>query len=95
MSRFPALWSIASFRRRGLKMWTRSPSALGVRDEAAVFGEPFRQWVIEDCFAGARPPLDLAGAQFVADAEPYEQIKMQRAERRAVDAVALGRAGGA
>ncbi len=51
--------------------------ALGVRDEAAVFGEPFRQWVIEDCFAGARPPLDLAGAQFVADAEPYEQIKMQ------------------
>jgi fructuronate reductase len=52
-------------------------AGLGVRDEAATFGEPFRQWVIEDRFAGARPPLDLAGVQFVADAEPYEQIKMR------------------
>ena len=34
-----------------------------------VVGEPFRQWVIEDRFAGERPPWDLAGAQFVADAE--------------------------
>ncbi len=50
---------------------------LGVRDEAAVFGEPFRQWVIEDRFAGPRPPWDLAGAQFVADAEPYEHVKMR------------------
>jgi fructuronate reductase len=50
---------------------------LGLSDEAAAFGEPFRQWVIEDRFAGARPPLDLAGVQFVADAEPYEQIKMR------------------
>jgi fructuronate reductase len=52
-------------------------SALGVRDLAAVVGEPFRQWIIEDNFAGERPPLDLAGAQFVADAKPYEQIKMR------------------
>ena len=52
-------------------------SALGVRDPAAVVGEPFRQWVIEDKFAGERPPLDLAGAEFVADAKPYEQIKMR------------------
>ncbi len=52
-------------------------TALGARDEAAVFGEPFRQWVIEDRFAGERPPLDLAGAQFVADAKPYETIKMR------------------
>ncbi len=51
--------------------------ALGARDPAAVVGEPFRQWVIEDKFAGERPPLDLAGAQFVADAKPYEQIKMR------------------
>ncbi len=50
---------------------------LGLRDEAAVVGEPFRQWVIEDRFAGDRPPWDLAGAQFVADAEPYEHIKMR------------------
>ena len=40
-------------------------------------GEPFRQWVIEDRFAGARPPWDIAGAQFVADVTPYERIKMR------------------
>jgi fructuronate reductase len=51
--------------------------ALGARDPGAVAGEPFRQWVIEDKFAGERPPLDLAGATFVADAKPYEQIKMR------------------
>jgi len=51
--------------------------ALGARDPAAVVGEPFRQWVIEDRFAGERPPLDLAGATFIADAKPYEQIKMR------------------
>lgn len=50
---------------------------LGVADEAAVVGEPFRQWVIEDRFAGARPPWDLAGAQFVGDVTPYELIKMR------------------
>ena len=52
-------------------------SAIGACDPAAVVGEPFRQWVIEDKFAGERPPLDLAGAAFVADAKPYEQIKMR------------------
>ena len=52
-------------------------SVLGARDLAAVAGEPFRQWVIEDKFARERPPLDLAGAEFVADSKPYEQIKMR------------------
>jgi fructuronate reductase len=51
--------------------------ALGALDSAAVVGERFRQWVIEDKFAGNRPPLDLAGAEFVADSKPYEQIKMR------------------
>ena len=51
--------------------------ALGARDDAAVVGEPFRQWVVEDAFAGERPPLGLAGAQFTPDSEPYEQIKMR------------------
>jgi fructuronate reductase len=50
---------------------------LGMIDEAAVVGEPYRQWVIEDRFAGARPPWDLAGAQFVSKARPYELIKMR------------------
>jgi fructuronate reductase len=51
--------------------------ALGVRDDAAVVGEPFHQWVLEDAFAGERPPLDLVGAEFTSDSEPYEQIKMR------------------
>ena len=51
--------------------------ALGARDDAAVVGEPFRQWVVEDAFAGETPPLDLAGAQFTPDSEPYERIKMR------------------
>ena len=50
---------------------------LGVRDHGAVVGEPFRQWAIEDSFAGPRPPWDLAGAQFVADVAPHEQAKMR------------------
>ena len=51
--------------------------AIGAHDPAAVVGEPFRQWVIEDRFAGDRPPLDLAGVEFVPDSRPYEQIKMR------------------
>jgi fructuronate reductase len=51
--------------------------AIGAHDPAAVVGEPFRQWVIEDQFAGDRPPLDLAGAEFVPDSRPHEQIKMR------------------
>ncbi|MDQ0391986.1 mannitol dehydrogenase family protein [Labrys monachus] len=49
----------------------------GLIDEAAVVGEPFRQWVIDDRFIAERPPWDLAGAQFVADVTPYELIKMR------------------
>ena len=50
---------------------------LGVVDAATVRTEPFRQWVIEDDFAGARPPLDLVGAQFVSDIRPFEQAKLR------------------
>jgi fructuronate reductase len=49
----------------------------GYRDAAAVGGEPFRQWVIETRFAGRTPPWDLAGAAFVADVTPFEQLKMR------------------
>jgi fructuronate reductase len=50
---------------------------IGALDEAAVVGEPFRQWVIEDIFHGDRPPWDLAGVQFVDDVRPYELTKMR------------------
>jgi fructuronate reductase len=52
-------------------------AAFGYRDAAVVVGEPFRQWVIEDRFRGARPDWDLAGAGFVADVTPYEHLKMR------------------
>jgi fructuronate reductase len=52
-------------------------TTLGVRDEAAVVTEPFAQWVVEDRFAGRRPRWELAGAQLVADAGPYEAAKLR------------------
>ena len=45
---------------------------IGLDDEAAVFTEPFSQWVIEDRFAGPRPRWEAVGAEMVADVRPYE-----------------------
>lgn len=50
---------------------------LGVADAWPVVTEPFRQWVIEDHFAGGRPRLEEAGAQLVANAAPYETMKLR------------------
>jgi fructuronate reductase len=50
---------------------------IGFEDRAAVVTEPFRQWVIEDRFAGPRPAWERAGAQLVADTAPYEQLKLR------------------
>lgn len=52
-------------------------AAIGARDEGAVVTEPFRQWVIEDRFAGPRPRWEVGGAQFVADVAPYEAAKLR------------------
>jgi fructuronate reductase len=49
----------------------------GLRDEGAVFAEPFSQWVIEDRFAAARPSWERHGAQLVADVAPYETAKLR------------------
>jgi fructuronate reductase len=51
--------------------------ALTVHDAAPVVCEPFRQWVIEDRFAGPRPAWELAGAELVADVAPYEEMKLR------------------
>ncbi|WP_245886278.1 mannitol dehydrogenase family protein [Kineococcus xinjiangensis] len=48
---------------------------LGVRDAWPVVTEPFSQWIIEDDFCNGRPPLELAGAQFVEDVAPYSLLK--------------------
>lgn len=50
---------------------------LGVYDAAPVAAEAFTQWIIEDRFAGVRPPFDRAGALFVEDIVPFEQVKLR------------------
>jgi fructuronate reductase len=52
-------------------------ACIGIADEAAVFTEPFRQWVIEDDFAGPRPQWEAGGAQFVGDVGPWETAKLR------------------
>lgn len=47
----------------------------GLRDRWPVVTEPFSQWVVQDAFAGPRPPLDQVGVQFVADVAPHKRAK--------------------
>lgn len=49
----------------------------GVRDQAGVACEPFRQWVIEDNFVAGRPEWEKAGAELVADVVPFEEMKLR------------------
>ena len=55
----------------------RNAEAIGLRDEGFVKTEPFRQWVIEDHFAGERPRWEAGGALVVPDVEPYEKAKLR------------------
>lgn len=50
---------------------------LGLYDAAPVATETFTQWVIENRFAGERPPFDRVGAIFVEDIAPFERIKLR------------------
>lgn len=50
---------------------------LGVRDEGLVVGEPYRQWVVEDRFAGPRPAWEQAGATLTSDVAPWERAKLR------------------
>jgi fructuronate reductase len=50
---------------------------IGLRDEGAVFAEPFSQWVIEDRFAAPRPGWEKVGVELVADVAPYETAKLR------------------
>ena len=49
----------------------------GYYDPAAVFHEPFSQWVIEDDFPQGRPAWDKVGAQMVASVEAHETMKLR------------------
>jgi fructuronate reductase len=50
---------------------------IGLADRGAVLAEPFRQWVVEDRFAAARPDWERAGVQMVADVVPWESAKLR------------------
>ena len=49
----------------------------GAYDPCAIACEPFRQWVIEDNFVQGRPDWDVAGAEFVEDVVPFEEMKLR------------------
>ncbi|MBF9233653.1 mannitol dehydrogenase family protein [Microvirga alba] len=55
----------------------RISERLGATDAWPVVTEPFTQWVIEDNFPQGRPAWEEAGAEFVADVEPYEHMKLR------------------
>ncbi|PSU35840.1 fructuronate reductase [Photobacterium lutimaris] len=50
---------------------------VGVADPCGIACEPFRQWVIEDNFVNGRPEWDVAGAEFVTDVVPFEEMKLR------------------
>lgn len=47
-----------------------------IDDQWPVVCESFIQWVIEDDFIAGRPQWELAGAQFVKNVMPYENMKL-------------------
>ncbi|MFT6897126.1 MAG: mannitol 2-dehydrogenase [Paraglaciecola sp.] len=55
----------------------RLVTLFGIEDQAPVFCEPFRQWVMEDNFANGRPPLEQVGVEFVDDVAPFELMKLR------------------
>ncbi|TCS43013.1 mannitol dehydrogenase family protein [Reinekea marinisedimentorum] len=50
---------------------------LGIADPCGIVCEPFRQWVIEDNFVSGRPDWGVAGATFVEDVIPFENMKLR------------------
>lgn len=49
----------------------------GYADPCGIVCESFRQWVIEDNFVHGRPQWDKAGAMFVSNVQPYEEMKLR------------------
>src|SRR5919197_4323963 len=55
--------------------WLRE--ATGIDDRWPVVAEPFRQWVMEDDFAGGRPAWDAVGALFTDRIHDWELYKLR------------------
>ncbi|MCL4110464.1 UNVERIFIED_CONTAM: hypothetical protein GTU68_022346 [Idotea baltica] len=51
--------------------------ATGKSDEAALMGESFSQWVIEDNFIAGRPAWERVDVSLVDDVEPFEEAKIR------------------
>ena len=52
-------------------------AATGVDDPAALMGESFIQWVIEDDFIAGRPAWEQVGVEMVDSVQPYEEAKIR------------------
>ena len=52
-------------------------AATGIDDAAAITGESFIQWVIEDDFIAGRPEWERVGVQLVESVQPYEEAKIR------------------
>jgi D-arabinitol 4-dehydrogenase len=55
----------------------RVRGATGIDDAAALMGESFIQWVIEDDFIAGRPEWERVGVQMVDSVAPYEEAKIR------------------
>eukprot|EP01036_Dinobryon_divergens_P041020 gene41020-54339_t len=55
----------------------RVKAATGQDDPAALMGESFIQWVVEDDFAAGRPDWGRVGVELVASVQPYEEAKIR------------------
>jgi D-arabinitol 4-dehydrogenase len=52
-------------------------AATGVNDAAALMGESFIQWVIEDNFIAGRPEWEKVGVEMVQSVQAYEEAKIR------------------
>ena len=52
-------------------------AATGVDDPAALMGESFIQWVIEDNFIAGRPEWEAVGVEMVDSVQAYEEAKIR------------------
>ena len=55
----------------------RVKAATGIDDPAALMGESFIQWVIEDRFIAGRPAWERVGVEMVASVDAYEEAKIR------------------
>ena len=55
----------------------RVKAAVGVDDAAALMGESFIQWVIEDDFIAGRPAWETVGVEMVDSVQAYEEAKIR------------------